>query len=117
MTIDALLIAPQDAEIGDWKASVCGLGRPVQTVVWTITCFENTEEVTVHAQNPKPPFNIALPYFPELSDCQDDSSDEERDEKDTGYYDRNIQCPFRLSLHLMSRLGNQIILGNREVLY
>jgi hypothetical protein len=96
--IDALLIAPQDAEIGDWTVSVCGLGRPIQTVVWTVTCFENTEEVTTLAQNSRPPFNLSLPYFPELTDCGTEFTREEEDEEDTGYYEE--RCNHYLPLLL-----------------
>ena len=69
MTIDALLLAPQGASVGTWKASVCGLGRDVQTFIWTINCFENIEEVTTLATSTQLPLSFGIPTFPDLEGC------------------------------------------------
>ena len=82
MVIDALLLAPKEAVIGDWKASVCGLSRNVMTIIWNITCFENAEEVTVLATGSSMPLNFSIPTFPEMDDCTSSWGDQE---KDTGW--------------------------------
>jgi hypothetical protein len=70
-TLDALLIAPQNATIESWHVSVCGLdpNTTTQTWIWDLLCFEKDDAITQLFVTPSLPHQFAVPTFPEIDSC------------------------------------------------
>lgn len=104
---NALLLTHPEDTVGKWKISVCGLGKTTTTYIWNLSCFEDSEEVTVIATGSTLPIRYQIPEFPEISNCGYSHGDHPPPENprdmplDTGYdtgYDPNQDCAHHLPL-------------------
>ena len=69
---DALLLAPQDTEITDWRISACGLGNETETFIWDFSSFEDDDAVRTLGQSNSMPISVAIPELPEIKDCEEE---------------------------------------------
>ena len=78
---DALLLAPEETEISDWKISACGLGNETTTFIWDFACFEDQEAISVLGQADTLPLSVAIPELPEINNCKEEDEQGEDDEE------------------------------------
>ena len=109
LEIDALVIAPLEANIGPVTVEVCGLGRDTYTTIWGVDCFEEPTEVTFLGQGATP-LSLSTPAFPEIEAWESRANPpvEEDFGEDSG---ADFDCSHYLPLLLRTSVDGKEIFG------
>jgi hypothetical protein len=68
ITLNALVLAPDGAEVQQSTASICGLGRDVPTFIFDLNCFEDQDEAQELVRGDLP-LTFTAPDTPLVTDC------------------------------------------------
>ena len=111
--LDALLLAPLGADVGDWTISTCGLGRSVETES-DLSCFKEESEVQVLATGALP-LTFRVPELPPIEDCYGggEGSAEDGDGDGEPFWDtgKDRECHHRLPLLFETSVGGEPVYG------